>query len=377
MGQLAGGPERAGRLVALVVVVDALVLDGGQGRDNAVVDGGDGGTHLIGGAGGIDLIQRPVEQGGVFRLRELLEIAGEVGQVVGRIGGAGQDGAGLDIQHDHRSALRVLAVSGLVHAVGTEVQDIVLQNLLGGHLQVDVDGGLHVGPGLRLDHVPLRDDIALAVHSGAEDAVGPVQLLLKGQLHALLAHVGVHGVALVLVVVPFLGEDRAGPPQNMGGIGGVVLADGACLDLHTGDVQLGQLGDLAGILDVGEQGVGGQGGIVAQIQLVAQAQNAAHVLVAPVVGDAETAAHELDELGRGDVGIPVVFLEEAAEIAVPGVPGGVGGILKGLGVCDRQVVGIIDVQLPAQVHQAAQGFVGVRGVEQRVVDQDQVVAGPV
>ena len=376
MGQTAGGIEIAGRLVVFVVIVDALILHRRVGGDDAVVQSGDGGTHLVGGAWGIGLHQSPVQHGGVGGFHKLVIVLGEGGKVKAGVGGAGQHLAGPDIQHNHCAALGVLAFVLGPDAVLMEIFDIALEGFLCDHLVVDVYGRFHIGAGLGLHGIILGNDVARTVYRGPQNAVGAVKLLLEGFFQPVLAHKGIHGIALILEALPLFRIHGGSAPQNMGGIAGVDFPDSAGLHLHTGCVELHERCQLGGI-HVGEQGVGGQGGIVPKVQLVTQPQNASHLFVCPVVGNAEAIPHQLDQLGGGYIGIPVVFPQKTAEMLIPGFGVGPGFVLIGLGRRDGKMIHIGDVQLPAEANQLPQALVGFVGVEQAIAGDDDVIAGPV
>ena len=145
-----------------------------------------------------------------------------------------------------------------------------------------------------------------------------MEFLLKGLLHALLAHIGVHGIAQCLVGLGLFGVDLACSAQQMGGVGGIVFPHGAGFHRHARHAQLHEGGQIRGV-HVREQGIGGQRGVIAQIQLVAQPQHVPRFLLRPVVGDVEALAHEFNELGGGNVRIPAVLVEKFLIVAAPGV----------------------------------------------------------
>ncbi len=167
----------------------------------------------------------------------LPRLAGVVAGVVGQ----GQHLAGVGVQHHHAAGL------GLVLGHG------VAQLLVGKELHLAVDGQLHVAPidGRHLGAHAL-DHAAQAVLDDAARAGLAGQLLVEGQLHALLAmvfHVGeAHhmggGLALGVLALVFLALVDALDAQ-----GGNLLAHvpvELALDPDEGLVFVGQLGHEVG-----------------------------------------------------------------------------------------------------------------------------------
>ena len=111
------------------------------------------------------------------------------------------------------------------------------QGVLRRHLKAQINGQLHIVAGLRRGEVFLLQHLAGGENGGLQQAVGTVEVLLKGIFYALLAHHGVHGVVGVEVFV-LVGVHGARMAQQMGGIGGVVFPDRGGLHQDAGDAQL-------------------------------------------------------------------------------------------------------------------------------------------
>ena len=245
----------------------------------------------------------------------------------------------------------------------------VLRNLL----QVDVDGQLNVLACLRHLAVILLQHRAVGGDGGDARAVRAVQLVFKGFFQALLADIGIHGIALFLVDLVFLRVHQADTAEDMRGIGRVVLSDGGGLHIGAGDVQLRDGGQRDGV-HVVEQHIGGQGGPAPQIQLIADGDHAPRFLLRPVGGQIVFCLQPADELRSGDIAVPAALLQKGLEIAVPG--GGIVirrvfiGLFHGYG----EVIRDFQPQLIAEIGQPAQVFIGRLGAEYYGVDEGQVVA---
>ena len=204
VGLLIVGVDEALGRIALVFIfgVHTLVLNGGGRGDLPIVDGGNGHRHFKHGARRIGGLKSPVVQGIPFRLQQLVKILGVGGGIVGGVAGAGQNLAGFHVYGHHCAALGVLPLVLLPQALLPQLQNHLLQGSLGGNLHVEVNGGLHIGAGFGLGLEVLRNHVALGIYGGELHPVGAVEVLLEGSLEAALAHIGVHGVALILVFRP-------------------------------------------------------------------------------------------------------------------------------------------------------------------------------
>ena len=207
----------------------ALVVGGGH-VDGARLHTGGGGTHLVGGTGGVDAQQSPVEQGVELVLGQLLVVLVVAGGVKGGVGGGGQNAAVLDVQHHGGgAALAVVDLGGHV-----------CQGLLSGLLELAVQGQRHVAAHLRLYAVPLSQGLAVVAQDDLLGARRAPQVLFKGVFRAGQPHDGVHVVVVLLIVVlfllPALCGDGAGLPQQQGGGAGVVLAGGHRQNFHARQV---------------------------------------------------------------------------------------------------------------------------------------------
>ena len=126
-----------------------------------------------------------------------------------------------------------------------------------------------------------------------------MEVLLKGQLHALLAHGGVHGVVGVQGILQVLLVQGAHRAQDMGGIGGLVLADKGTGDLGAGVAAVVDEGDeLRG--DILRQHVCVVGAQLADGQLILNTQHQPGLVPGIAGGDVEIRLHPFNEPGHGD-----------------------------------------------------------------------------
>ena len=201
-----------------------------------------------------------------------------------------------------------------------------------------------------------------------------MQIFLKRLLHAGFSDKRVHGVALFTVFGGLLAPDRADVAENVRGIGGVVLAHRAVFDHNARHGQLHH-GSQRFRVDVLCQHIVFHADLVyrAQLQLIADGNDAVHVLLGPVVGDLIFVAQALHERGCGDIEVIAPAGKEAAEIALPG---GVVGIGIGIGTLggDGEMRFIRDPKLVAEVQDLQQVPVRVGRVEKDEVDDDEVIA---
>ena len=197
-----GGVLQTGGLEVFVLIVDTFVVDhivDGQGAD---VDTGDGGDHLEGGAGRILAVKRPVIQGQHGVLGHFFVLFKEQVGVVGGVAGADQHFAGAYVHGYHRGALDVMAVGGVAVFVLSLLQhgDGLVQGVLRHLLQTQVQGGLHVVAGTGLGFVVGGQNVAFLVVGIHTPAVHAVEVLFKGGLEAVLAHLGVHAVVRIVLI---------------------------------------------------------------------------------------------------------------------------------------------------------------------------------
>ena len=383
VGGVDGGVKQTLGIEVFVPGEHTLILDLGIQIDDTVVHGGGEGNHFEGGAGGIGRLEGTVEHGGEGGLLDLVVLLHEVGQIIGGIAGAGQNVAGFDLHNDDGGTLGITADVVAHFRIQVRVGQIghdVCQGILGNLLDVDVQGGLYVVARHRLltHGVFPGDDGAVLVHLVDTGAVDGMKLFFEGLFKAALTDEGVHGVALFLIFRPLVCVDGTHGAQDMGGVLGVVLPDSGGFHVQAGGVQLQQGGQgLVGhVLDEDE---GGQVGDIAQVQLVAQADDRPAVLVGPIIGDLVGFAQLLDQQGRGDIRVQIhpVLAQELLEVPLPGIGILVDGVLKGAALRHGEVVGVVNAQFPALFHQLIQGFVGVAGGDDNVVVKHQVITGPV
>ena len=163
----------------------------------------------------------------------------------------------------------------------------------------------------------LLKDVAVGGDGRHARTVRAVQLLLEGLLQPVLADIGIHGVALALIGLPVRAVHLADGAEDVGGERGVVLADARGLNIEAGDVQLRDGRERQGA-NVRHEHIGVQRADIApQVQLIAQRDHTAALLLRPVGGQVVNLLEPANELRGGDVRIPAALGEEGAEIAVP------------------------------------------------------------
>ena len=227
VGRMLGGPEHTAGPVAHVgkAGVDALVNDGKARLDDLIVQRRHRRDHFENGAGRIGGNEGTVKEGVVVLLQNVVVILKEGGKVIGGIAGAGQDLSGLD-RHDHYgAALGIHAALAAADAVFPQIQNCSFQLILADPLQIQVDGKFHVVAGYRLGDIVLLNDGAIDGDGRRPQAVGTVELQLKGLLQAGPTHLGIHGVVILLVVFPLFCVHLSNVAENMGRVIRVVFAD--------------------------------------------------------------------------------------------------------------------------------------------------------
>ena len=170
----------------------------------AEIDGRDGRDHFVDRAGRISR-ERTVEQRIHFVFAEGFIVLIERRNVIGRVARHGEDLTRLAQLHNDRAAPGVLALLVPADAVFAQVEDDLLERLLGHGLQGDIDRQLHVVAGHGLGHVIAVQDLAGRGDRRLFQAARAVQVLLKRLLHAGFTDECIHGVALftVFITVPF------------------------------------------------------------------------------------------------------------------------------------------------------------------------------
>ena len=386
VGVAAGGPGQTGGEEALVLGVHALIHDLLAGQKNVsaqlagvVLHGGDQGTHLEGGSGRILSAEGPVEHGVLLVRHDIGPVLVHGSQVIRRIAGAGQDVAGLDLHDDDSGALgvqtRMFTHFGVVLGVGDPTHD-GLQRILRGLLDIDIQGSLHVIAGDGVLGVVGIGGCALSVNLVIAGAVDAVEVAFKSLLEAGLTHLGVHGVALFLVLGPVGIVHAAQIAQNVGSVLGVVFPDGGSLNDEAGGIQLQQSRQLL-VGNVLQEGVGRQVGDTAQVEFVPEADDRTGILVGPVIGQTVPGAHPLHQQGGGDVGVQADVRHEQLEVVLPGGGQIRQGILKRTGPGDGEMVGIFNAQLLALLHQVVKSLVTLGIGLDNVVVKNQVVRSAV
>ena len=359
----------------------ALVVGGGH-VDGARLHTGCGGTHLVGGTGGVDAQQGPVEQGVELVLGQLFVVLVVSGGVKAGVGGGGQNAAVFDVQHHGGgTALAVVDLGGHVR-----------QRLFGGLLELAVQGQCHVAAHLGLYAVPFGQGLAVVAQDDLLGARRASQVLLKGVFRAGQPHDGVHVVVVLLIVVlvglPAFGGDGAGLTQQQGGGAGVVLAGGHGQDLHAGQVLFLDDRDQVDVHVLGEQVGGVQHLFFPQISGVQHPQQLPRLALGVLARvQAEALLHLSHQLGGGGgAGVgPVHGLAQLAQtglgpLAVVGLveEGGVGGEgVGGVGGDGQVFVRPLHVLCTADVQQGGQGIQLLLGVPHVAHVQGHVVLRPV
>ena len=201
--------------------------------------------------------------------------------------------------------------------------------------------------GLRFLHIDLAGDLALVVGGDQPGAVLAPQPVLKGLLHAALAHQRVHGIALVPVFRPILRVNAGDAAQNVGGIGSVVIPDRGLPRGDTGKIAVGDLGDQLGGYVLGKHIALPAG------QLIADTGNKPGLRAGIAVADAEQRPQVFQQRRRGGLDRQLVFRQKLGKGLV--IPGGQVQIRRILG--DGQSVHPGGIRLLAQGDQPPDGGV--------------------
>ena len=264
----------AGTLGAVTVIIgiDTVAVDGGKAVDDAGIQRRHRHRRLEGGAGGVQTLQRAVEQGQA-RVRAVLAVLGgeEVLVVAGVVGG-GQHTAVLRADDHHRTGGSLggtAAVVGAVYHLDVPGQRPV-HRLLEGAVDGELDGMARLRHG---GHRSPHDDAVRAAGDGLNAVLAP-QLVFVDGFEARHADHVVHvialfpqrvgGLAVLVGHLPLFGGDLAHTAQHMGDDAALIVAAGAGLyDLHTGhgqavllDGRHGHFADILGhdeVVDVGER----------------------------------------------------------------------------------------------------------------------------
>ena len=233
---IAQRPHPAPGLGILVEGIHALVLNDGGGGDDAGLQRRHGGEQLKGGAGGVGAVHGTVEHGQPLVGQQLVVVLPEGGGIVGGVGGQGQHAAGAHLHHGGGAApLVAVLVDHALNGGG--------QRVLRGGLQIQIQRQRHGTAGVGLLDIDLAGDLPLVVGGHQTGAVLTPQPVLKGLFHAAFSHQRVHGIALFPVFRPVLGVDAGDAAQNVGGIGGLIGADGILPRGHAGEIAVDDPGD--------------------------------------------------------------------------------------------------------------------------------------
>ena len=230
----------AAGMVVLIVVIYTVAVDGGILIDESAVQRCHRHRGLKGGTGGVQTLQRPVEQGQTGVAAVFLVVGGKQVLVVAGVVGGGKDAAILYV-NDHRRRCRRLHVAGVVDPV--DHVDVVGKCLVHRPLKVAVDRELKGVPRLRHGGELSVHNDAIGVPGNGLHAILAPQLVLKGRFQPGDAQHIVHVVAFfpqrvgdlpVLVGdLPFFGSDLAHPSQHRRDDVALLITAGAGLyDLH-------------------------------------------------------------------------------------------------------------------------------------------------
>ena len=226
-------------VVILIIGIDAIAQHRGIPVDQPRIQRRHRHAGLVGGAGGIQALQRAVEQGHVLILAVCAVIGGIEVLVKAGVIGRCQHTAGLDVDDDDRTGTGLLAVRIAV----PDPLHVLCQRLIDGFLELAVDGQLDGVARFRHGGQGRVHDDAVRVAGDGLHAILAAQLVLIGRFQTGNADDVVHVVAFFLerighltVLVghlPLFGCDFAHPAQHMGQNGALLVAAGARLhDLH-------------------------------------------------------------------------------------------------------------------------------------------------
>ncbi len=240
-----------GRVAVLGVArVLAAALDGRAGAYYALGEGCDCSAGLEGRARSVGAQQCAVIQRRVCRFEYLVIVFKQLRRIVGRPVGYGQRLAGLDIYDNDRRTVYLILLFRIRSACYLLLLFRVYLRLYGGHavferklgglLKADVYRQIHVVAGLGLLGVFLADDRAVRGRGRAHRAVRAVQVFFKGELRAVLADIGVGGVALLGVFGIVAVAHRARVAEDVRRSRGRILADVGLLDVYALDIVLAQ-----------------------------------------------------------------------------------------------------------------------------------------
>ena len=351
---MGAGIDPAGRAVARVGIAGegAVAGDVFPGAHRAGGQRRHGRAGLEGGAGLVESLRDAVDERAVFEVVVIVALP-EGGEVIGRIARHGEGLAGLDVDGDERAGGGDV---GLVSGIGAHGHDAVIERPFRRLLQIEVDREAHVVAGDRLGGIGAARDRAGGVLRDDGFAVLPMEVLLKGELRALLTDLGVHGIALLAVDLVLLGRHGPDVAEDVRRERGVVHALVGRRDLKAAQAIFHQGGDQvhAGVRheDV-VRGVHDR----ADLERVADAGDDAHLLGGVVVVDLEAVAEAAHEFDRGGVLRELRVLQIAAQQHA--LQGGHVGIFKGRRHRDGEIVVILVTRVLDELHHAQNGRVRV------------------
>ena len=335
--------------VALVGVFGehAVAEDLRFGVDDVLREAGNGRAGLEGGARRIGAQERPVEERVIFGGGDLVVILQQGGEVIGGVAGDGQGLSGLDVHDDYGPALYVLA--DVVRPALGHGLEVVLVSLELEGLYARFEDPLH---GLLQLYVYRQVDVVAGVlgiyRAGHGAGGGPldcglavraVQPVLKGELNAVLADLGVVVVGTVFLAGAVFFHIRVGHgldvAQDVRGVLRVVFADVGGLHFHHVADHAHEVRDevYGGVL-YKDIGVGVDG--VADVHGVAHAGYLAHLLCVVAPGDIVARAEVAHELHGGGVLVQAFVLQVGVQehtLDIRHV-----GVFKGRLLGDGQVV---------------------------------------
>ena len=192
-------------MIALKIRIDTRIVNARVRSNLSGFQTGNRRDRLERRAGRIRACNRAVEQRCQLVCRQLFIVLVKCSQIIGRIVRQCKNFAVANVYHGSRAALCA------ANALAAPCQRL-LRNLL----QVGINGQNNIVAGLCLLGFFLAHNVAAGIGLNGALAIRAAQIFLKRLLRAGLADLRVHGVAIVLVLVPVLCKNRAGVSQNVG-----------------------------------------------------------------------------------------------------------------------------------------------------------------
>ena len=165
----------------------------------------------------------------------------------------------------------------------------------------------------------------------------------------------------------------------MGGILGIVFPDGGCLGIQARNIQL-QHGGQQLAADILHDDITGQASHDAtQIQLIAHANDGTGIGIGHGGRDLIDLPQLLHQQRCGNIRVQAAahLGQVLLKIALPGGIVVTEGVFKGGFLADREMIVVLHIHLPAQLHQLHEVIVGAGGGQDHIVVKHQVIAGTV